>query len=1268
MGPETGAAGEPAPGPVAAGEPSRLARFAIECRLGAGGMGVVYQAFDRERGVRVALKTLKDLDPQALYLFKREFRALADLHHPNLVSLGELCCEDGRWFFTMELVPGRDFIEHVRPDAGVEPQAVTVAATGSFGPVAPGAASPASADLRGPRPGGGDEGRLRPALLQLAEGLVFLHAAGKVHRDIKPSNVLVTPPGRVVLLDFGLIADAAAEDVTEVGFCGTPEYVAPEQVSSSAIGPEADWYSVGVILYRALTGAMPIEGAAHEVVVRKLTTEPRPPRALVPGVPEDLDALCRDLLRLDPAARPSGPEVIARLRAAGAGAGVGAGARPGRGAPVPGEASLLALRAPFVGRARELTALGDALARSRAGAFVVRVHGESGLGKTALVRRFLADLAERDPRASVLAGRCYERESVPFKAFDGLVDALSHRLRRLDPVEAARLLPRDRDVAALVRLFPVLGRVPGLEGAAAVPAETPDPAELRSRGFQGLRELLARLADRGPLVLFVDDLQWADRDSLVLLDEVLDPPDAPALLLVATLRAGGGGPGAAAAAAGAPCEGCDIRLEPLVAGEARELARILIEARGAVAVEAAAIAAEAKGHPLFIQELAGSLEASGTLGEGAGPRLDEVLRARVSRLDEPARRLVAVVALAGAPIPQGAAVEAAGLDAAEGVRRYAELRGGRLLRTLGARDVDPVETYHDRVQEAVVASLDAGTRRALYGRLADALERTGAADSDPSALVSNLEAAGETDRAARHAERAAERAARALAFDRAAELYRKALELGRPDPARARALGTALGQALGNAGRGREAAAAFLAAAEGEPPEGRMRCRVEAARQLAGSGHVEEGHEVVRGLLAEVGVRWPRTPGRAILSLAFHRGVLRLRGLGFRAREERDVPAAELRRADALYAIANVMAGGDPIRGAAFVARALRLALACGERLRIVRALVAEANLVATAGARVYPRVLGLVERVRELALADGRPEAIAHAALCRGFTAFFAGRLAEAERGLTEAEARILAVPGMVPELSTTRLVRLFVLLSLGRLREVRPLVHEHLRDAVRRGDRYVEASIARIFNVVWLAEDDPAGARRQLERRPWAPAAGTGYHLQHWYELAARSELALYEGLPGPPARAFDELDRSLLTRMQFIRTYAGWLRGRLALAAAPPALDEARRQAARLAREGSGPARAFGLLLRAGAVASSGGASAVARAAALVREAIAAAEADGLALVAAVARRRLGALAGGAEGAVLAGVADGFMTGEGIRRPDRLAAVYAPGFGGA
>jgi len=190
---------------------SGTARYEVIGCLGRGGMGVVYEAFDRERRQQVAVKTLLNFGAAGLYLFKQEFRTLADVQHRNLVRLHELVMpEDGQVFFTMELVRGADFRKYVeRPEArrpSTPPANVVVNLRPAKDRETLRPRSGNGANEPGPtlRRSPADVERLRPALRQLVEGIEALHAAGKMHRDIKPSNVLVTPEGRVVLLDFGV--------------------------------------------------------------------------------------------------------------------------------------------------------------------------------------------------------------------------------------------------------------------------------------------------------------------------------------------------------------------------------------------------------------------------------------------------------------------------------------------------------------------------------------------------------------------------------------------------------------------------------------------------------------------------------------------------------------------------------------------------------------------------------------------------------------------------------------------------------------------------------------------------------------------------------------------------------------------------------------------------------------------------------------------------------------------------------------------------------
>jgi serine/threonine protein kinase len=487
-------------------------RYEIIRQLGQGGMGVVFEALDREQGVRVALKTVRQLTPDALFRFKGEFRLLQDMQHPNLVSLGELFEDDGQWFFTMELVQGVDLHRWVRcavvPGAAAEePAPDTIADAGSAVSerVTDRLEEHTQATRRLPRGApsarlhtGFDEGRLRDAMRQLAAGLNALHRAGKVHRDVKPSNVLVTPAGRLVILDFGVVADMRADGDEEAAVVGSLAYMSPEQSVGLRVGAASDWYSMGVVLYEALTGVRPFPAGLPGQEARQVP--PPPPRSRAPDVPEDLDTLCMALLRFQPEERPAPADILAALGAADLG---------DQGVITQ---SQVTQSMPFVGRVAERAELERAFADCRrAGAPIVAVlRGESGVGKSALARHF-ADgvVATRD--ALTLVGRCFERETVPYRAFDGIMDALCQHLLRLDQVEAALLLPPS--IGLVARLFPVMRRVPAVRKAETGQGDVVDPQELRIRAFGALRELFTRLAARRDLLLLVDDFQWADADS-----------------------------------------------------------------------------------------------------------------------------------------------------------------------------------------------------------------------------------------------------------------------------------------------------------------------------------------------------------------------------------------------------------------------------------------------------------------------------------------------------------------------------------------------------------------------------------------------------------------------------------------------------------------------------------------------------------------------------------------------------------------------------------
>jgi hypothetical protein len=592
-----------------------------------------------------------------------------------------------------------------------------------------------------------------------------------------------------------------------------------------------------------------------------------------------------------------------------------------------------------------------------------------------------------------------------------------------------------------------------------------------------------------------------------------------------------------------------------------------------------AIVDEAGGHPMFIQELARHASTSGRV------RLDDALWSRIGMVEPAARRLLEVLAVAGEPLEQRVAIDAAGVP--EAGRAIGVLRVAALARTAGARGTDAIECYHDRIREAVVTRLHPDTLRRHHEALANAMEAASGPSHDAQSLVRHLEAAGLVARAAEQATRAARAAADALAFDRAAAMYEVALRLGRQGDAIARALRIEMAQTLVNAGRGTDAAHAYLAAAEGADTATRLECRRQAAGHLLITGDIERGLETMRDVLAELGERLAPTPRRALLSLLWHRARLWVRGTRFSARDATAISPRDLERIDVFHSVGVGLGLVDTIRGADFQARGLALAFRAGERRRIARGIALDAGLLGSQGPRGNRRAMARMARVAEIIGDDPDPFLRGWALGGTAFVHYLGGRFALGAEGLAAAEPILRSgTQGNIWELNTVRIFRLLALRNLGQWRAMRGGFADCLRDAVRRGDRYAETTLTRAVNLVWVITDETARARRELDAHGWMPPEG-GYHMQHWYALRARAELALYEGA-GAEARdmlaaAHPRMQSAMLYRAQTIRAEAAWLRGRAAVATGD--LESARREAKWLRGQGVGYANAWAAMLDAG-----------------------------------------------------------------------------------
>lgn len=1040
-------------------------RFDLQETLGSGSFGVVYAAWDRVLHERVALKLVRHADPAAIAALKAEFRLVADVWHPNLAAVHGLFVERGECLISMELVDGA-------------PLSATLSGTPSSQP--PGLATPRGEVFTA------DPDAVRDMLAQVVCGIAALHEAGIVHRDIKPSHLLVARDGRVKLIDFGL-GHALSDD--DDGPAGSPAWAAPEVGAGGEVTAAADWYSLGVVLYQALTRQLPFAGDPVEVTVARQTRDPLPPDLIASGVPEDLAAICMALLRRAPARRPTGEELLRWL---------------GRSGPVvPGRSS----RSPFVGRDAEVAVLLRALDDVSIGARrLVLVSGPSGVGKTRLVRHVLT---EQGQRALVLSGVSNLREVLPYKCLDPILDSLVSHLAGLSAHEVASLLPEDFD--CVVELFPACGRVlPSPAGQGG----TGDPIGRRGRAAAALRTLLGRLAVRQPVIVVLDDAQWGDQDSAALLAQILEPPGQPAVMVVACHRDVTDGSPVVRVLQGAGAE--TVTLRELAPADAERLAgQLLGTDDGADGVPLARrIATESGGMPFLLGALAQHAVTTGH--EPTELSLEATIAARVARLPPGAGAALKLTAVAARPLERE--VLRASLGDIHGISAiWSDLLGSQLASERLVPTGIGLDVRHDRIRDVVLADLGPGDEVRLHGVLADAL-----AGRDPEELLAHLLGAQRWPEARAAAAQAAARALRALAFDEAARLWGVALicldhmaHVG--DGARAAAW-TARGRALALAGHGKDAADAYLSAADRSPAPAAFELRRQACEQLLCSGHIGRGRALLCRMLAEVGVPFPTSPRARLARLTLLRALVRLRAaLPIRAAGGDDDDA--LRRVlDACSSGTKGLAMVDPVAAALLAAELFLRSMGSRSPARVTMAVAGEIPLAAMDGKDAEYRTRRLERIAYGLVRRCEDPYHHGTLMVARAGAAWLEGRFAQAVL-LADQGQRLLAradTPASY-EIASARIMSLDSAKRLGRLRAIAGELPDLIAGARSHGDLYLECTLrVGIQSMVELAVlDDAGGARESVLDGLARWRGGPGTLLELWH-LVSLSTVELYEARP--------------------------------------------------------------------------------------------------------------------------------------------------------
>ena len=684
-----------------------LAHYRIEQLLGRGGMGEVYRALDTklERPVAIKVLTAQDADRRSLVKrFVREARAASSLNHPHIVTVHDAGqTEDGQYDIVQELVDGETLRALLAVRLPLD-RTITLAA-------------------------------------QLGRALSASHAAGIVHRDLKPENLMVRRDGYLKILDFGLARVVVSDDSTvttstsgtEPGMVmGTTSYMSPEQAAARPIGSPSDIFSFGVVLYEMLAGVRPFIGdGALTVLNAILTQHPVPPSRINPDIPPAIDALVLAMLVKEPGQRPTADDVVRELDSNTLLASVQA--RPQQPP-----------RKTTVGRQREREEMASLFEAVVAGAgTMVAVTGEPGIGKTTLVEDVLSEFDRGPHRPSIARGRCSERLAGT-EAFQPVFETLDHLLhsqtigafgdimRRLAPTWYVRVAPLAAESISSERL---------IDDARAASAE---------RMKRELASFFQEISRVRPLVLFFEDLHWADVSTIDVINYLADRFDQLRVLVIVTYRPSD--------MVGSKHQFLQVQRNLTARHACRELAldflhvkdverylALLFPGHALPAEFVALIYQKTEGSPLFMADLVQYLRDLGVIAQRDGQwglarnvpdiakDLPETVKSTISgkidQLDGQDRRLMAVASVQGYEFDACVLSDVLQLDAADTEDRLAELATSRGLISL-------VETreYPDRVltlryrfvhvlyQNVLFAALQP-TRRAGYSlRVAQALE------------------------------------------------------------------------------------------------------------------------------------------------------------------------------------------------------------------------------------------------------------------------------------------------------------------------------------------------------------------------------------------------------------------------------------------------------------------------------------------------------------------------------------------------------------------
>jgi tetratricopeptide (TPR) repeat protein/tRNA A-37 threonylcarbamoyl transferase component Bud32 len=737
-------------------------RYALLKKLGEGGKGVVFKARDTVLNRVVAVKVLKSTvtSDEAYSRFMTEARAVAKLNHPNIVSIHDIGKEDGKQFFVLEFVDGeslRDLMQ-TYPEGRCDIQTV-----------------------------------LRIGM-DVCSALQYAHSEKVLHRDIKPENVMITRDGTAKLMDFGLAKMIGQPQITQEGvIVGTVAYVAPEAALGKGVDARSDLYSLGAVLYEALSGKPPFKGDDPiKIIFAHIHDIPVSLGKLDPKVPQALSDCVMKLLEKEPEKRyQSAEDLFKALREITEGflrETLVPTHKPGIVVPVPRPVAVREIQ--LIDRVEEMSLLRQAVDRAvRGEGGLVFLYGEAGIGKTRLARELGAYARLRGMQ--VLYGRCpalFRMDGVPPYVLwnevvkDFLQNCTPEQLYKVIgyyPAEVCKLVPEVRQK---------LGTIPQ-----SLPIS---PEHERDRLFEAVCQFIINISKEHPLLVVLDDLQWTDQSSLLMLHYLARGVSKESLLLLGDYRDTEIDEAHALSPVLTELNRerllQSIQLKRMSLNDISEMIRQILEQDEVPREFCELVYEKTRGNPFFAEEVIRSLKEEEVIyRDGNKWKIREVskiefpktvksvIKARISRLDDECQNVLTTASFVGNDFSFEALRGATGVEEDKLLELLEKLLKTGLIKEKLIRGEDVFSFADVVVRDVVHEEVSLLRHKKLHNTVGCALERVYATNVDEhlGELAYHFLEAGDKEKALNYFLRAGERAAKVYANGEVVSYLQSALGL-----------------------------------------------------------------------------------------------------------------------------------------------------------------------------------------------------------------------------------------------------------------------------------------------------------------------------------------------------------------------------------------------------------------------------------------------------------------------------------------------------------